>query len=115
MHFEAGGWTSFAPIGDEIARYMQSPLSGWQFGPVIGTALTLLAVIGAVALAVPRLRGGTPPGHAAGLLLWLALAAAAMLANPLPWQRYYLPLIPPVTLLAVVGAAVLLRWRRIAR
>lgn len=112
LHFEAGGWTSFAPISDEIARYMASPLSGWQFGPVIGAALTLLAAFGAVALAVPRLRGSVPLGHAAGLLLWLALALAAMLTNPLPWQRYYLPLIPPVTLLAVVGAAALWRWRR---
>lgn len=112
MHFEAGGWTSFAPISGEIARYMQSPLSGWQFGPLAGAALTLLAAFGAAALAVPRLRGGTPPGHAAGLLLWLALVLAVMFANPLPWQRYYLPLIPPVTLLAVVGLAALLRWRR---
>lgn len=112
MHFEAGGWTSFAPISDEIARYMQSPLSGWQFGLMIGTALTLLAAFGVVALAAPGLRGPVPLEHAAGLLLWLALAVVAMLANPLPWQRYYLPLIPPVTLLAAVGAATALRWRR---
>ncbi len=111
MHFEAGGWTSFAPISAEIARYMQSPLSGWQFGPMVGTALTLLAVFGVVALAAPGLRGSLPSDQAAGLLLWAGLAAAALLANPLPWQRYYLPLIPPATLLAVAGAAAALRWR----
>lgn len=112
MHFEAGSWTSFAPIGDEIARYMQSPLSGWQFGPMFGTALTLLAAFGVAALVTPGLRGSVPFEQAAGLLLWAALTAIALLANPLPWQRYYLPLIPPATLLAVVGAAAALQWQR---
>jgi hypothetical protein len=37
------------------------------------------------------------------------VTAASLLANPLPWQRYSLPLLPVVTLLAGVGGYELLR------
>jgi hypothetical protein len=32
-----------------------------------------------------------------------------LLANPLPWQRYYLPLIPPVIVLSAVGVRYIFR------
>ncbi len=35
------------------------------------------------------------------------------LVNPLPWQRYYLPWIPVMTLLAVIGFVSL--WQRLSR
>jgi hypothetical protein len=46
------------------------------------------------------------------LALWLALPALALLANPLPWQRYYLVIHPPLAVLAGLGAALLLPSRR---
>jgi hypothetical protein len=38
-----------------------------------------------------------------GILLWLVMTALALMTNPLPWQRYYVPLIPVVTLYAALG------------
>ena len=111
-HYEAGGWTSFEPIAAEVARYMASPLSGVQFGPVGGAAVTLLARVGALLLLSPRGRGPVAPGMAAGILLWMAVTVAALLLNPLPWQRYYLPLIPVLALLAGVAAARLIQLIR---
>ncbi len=102
-HYEVAGWGGYEPVTQEIARYMASPLSGLQFG-VGGLVLTLLAGWGIICLFSPRLRPGCVTwGQAAGLLLWLLLNLAFALINPLPWQRYYLPLIPVYTLLAGVG------------
>lgn len=101
-HYEVAAWAEAAPMVDEIAAYMASPVSGLQFG-ALGVPLTLLAGLGLVALVWPRLR---PPGEwQAGLLVWAAAAAASLLANPLPWQRYYLPWLPVAVLLAGVGLA----------
>ncbi|HQU51006.1 MAG TPA: hypothetical protein PLM09_18085, partial [Casimicrobiaceae bacterium] len=72
---------------------------------IFGGLLTVLAMFGLVINAVPRLRLNPSRALAAGLYLWLAVNVAALMANPLPWQRYYLPLIPVVTLLA--GSALL--------
>ncbi|MFN8449777.1 MAG: phospholipid carrier-dependent glycosyltransferase [Anaerolineae bacterium] len=96
-----------APVAppDQIARYMESPLNGVQFGTIFGGLLTLLAMFGLVVSAVPRLRLNPSRALAAGLYLWLAVNVAALMVNPLPWQRYYLPLIPVMTLLA--GSALL--------
>ena len=102
-HFEAGGWTSFEPISEEIDRYMASPLSGLQFGTVLGGALTLLALAGIISL----IRQGRD--FRLGIFVWSAFTLAILLVNPLPWQRYFLPLIPIVTLLASEGALRLLR------
>ncbi len=103
-HFEAGGWTDFAPISAEIERYMASPLSGLQSANVIGLALTALTLGGFGLLWLPRWRPvNLTWGQVAGVLVWLAGSVAFALVNPLPWQRYYLPLIPVYALLAGVG------------
>ena len=46
----------------------------------------------------------------AGLLVWLLLTLAAMMLNPLPWQRYYLPLLPLSSLLTALGMAQVIMW-----
>jgi 4-amino-4-deoxy-L-arabinose transferase-like glycosyltransferase len=104
QHFEAAFWANAAPVMAEVERYNASPLSGVQFGTVFGGALTLLSFIG-LALSVRD-------GWRWGLLTWWAVNVVALLVNPLPWQRYYLPLIPVSILLAVHGALALLRLAR---
>ncbi|MCA9903113.1 MAG: phospholipid carrier-dependent glycosyltransferase, partial [Anaerolineae bacterium] len=106
-HFETDVF-DVPPMQAEIARYMASPLSGVQFGSA-GAALELLSLIGIVGIAFWLLRRGRARATAAGLLVWLAVTVASLLANPLPWQRYYLSLIPVVSLLAVIGGLWLLR------
>ena len=95
QQYEVAFWVNFKVVTDDIARYMSSPFSGLQFGVVLGGALTLLAGIGVVFLLRRDWR--------AGLFAWLGLTVASLLANPLPWQRYYLGLIPLATLLAGIG------------
>jgi hypothetical protein len=102
-HFEVSSWATFEPITQQVNRYMASPLSGVQFGVVGGLALTVLAGAGVVVLLLPLVRPNREWASSAGLLLWLALTAASLLANPLPWQRYYLPLIPAAALLSGTG------------
>ena len=102
-HYEVASWASFAPVTAEIERYMASPLSGFQFGNVLGLILTALAVVGLIVLFVPALRPYTEWASSLGLLAWLSVTIASLLANPLPWQRYYLPLIPVASLLAGIG------------
>lgn len=108
-HFEVSSWATFEPITEQVNRYMASPLSGVQFGAVGGLALTALAGIGIVVLLSPALRPNREWASSAGVLLWLALTAASLLANPLPWQRYYLPLIPVAALLAGISSMAIAR------
>jgi len=102
QHFEVAAWAQYEPITREVDRYMASPLSGVQFGPVFGGLLTLLVPVGMIA----ALRRGA--SARAGIFAWLALTLVMLLLNPLPWQRYYLPLIPIFTLFASLGAQTLL-------
>ena len=107
-HFEVASWGEAQPIVDEIERFDASPLSGARFGVWLGLPLTLLAGGGLALLLWARLR--VSKTHTSGLLLWLGITAASLLVNPLPWQRYYLPLIPIVTLLAGFALATLLGY-----
>jgi MFS family permease len=107
-HFELELWFHFDPITAEIQRYMASPLSGLQFGVILGIPLTLLYVVGIAVIFVPRLRGFSW-GQTAGLLVWLLVTIAVMMVNPLPWQRYYIPLIPIATLFSTISVFGLLR------
>ena len=105
-HYEVAAWAGAAPLADEIAAYMASPVSGLQFG-ALGIPLTLLAGLGLVALLWPRLR--LPGDWQVGLLTWALATIASLLANPLPWQRYYLPWLPVAVLLAGIGLTAALR------
>jgi 4-amino-4-deoxy-L-arabinose transferase-like glycosyltransferase len=109
-HFELTQWSTFEPIMLQAQHYMESPLSGLQFGIALGLPLTFLTICGLVILFIPRLRpAGISWGQVAGMLIWLLGTVAMLMANPLPWQRYYLPLIPLATLLAGIGLVGILR------
>lgn len=109
-HYEVASWAGYDPITHEIARYMASPLSGFQAGPLIGGLLTLLAGLGFVILMIPRWRPACLTwAQALGMLPWLLVTVAFALVNPLPWQRYYLVLIPIYTLLAALSIQGIIR------
>jgi hypothetical protein len=99
QHFEAAFWANAEPVMAEVTRYNASLLSGVPLGGLVGGALTLLSFVG-LALA------GRDGWHC-GLLVWWGVNVAMLLVNPLPWQRYYLPLIPVSILLASYGALAL--------
>ncbi len=103
QQFEVAFWAQAKAITDSVERYMASPLSGLQFGLVLGIPLTLLAGIGLI-VALWRWKSWE-----IGLVLWFAGTAASLLVNPLPWQRYSLALFPVATILAGLGLVSLIQ------
>ncbi len=99
-------------IGDQIKAY---EASGW-FGinwAGLGFLAYLILGAGAMALVLPGL--GQPARVVFASVLAMTLITV-FLATPLPWQRYYLPLALPWSILA--GLGVRLWWqagRRLAR
>ncbi len=102
-YFEQASWSEAAPITAEIATYEASPLRGLSVSPLIGIPLTLLAAVGLVAVLWPRIRPYESWSVSAVLLVWLLITVLNLLINPLPWQRYYLPEIPIMTILVAIG------------
>jgi 4-amino-4-deoxy-L-arabinose transferase-like glycosyltransferase len=96
-----------APIEAEIVRYEGSGLSGVQWG--IGGLLLTLAAAGGIIIAtfIIRVRPFKSSALAAGMLMVLGIIVASLLANPLPWQRYYLALITLACLYAGAGLVAL--------
>jgi 4-amino-4-deoxy-L-arabinose transferase-like glycosyltransferase len=92
-HYEVSFWSDVSTIQAEIAAYMQSPFSGLHAGMLLGTLLTIAALLGLLLL-ILRWRHWS-----IGLLAWIGVTILSLLANPLPWQRYYLPWIPILVLL----------------
>lgn len=111
MYYEVTAWNDVQPVIEEIAAYEASGWAGLPFGWTLGLALTLLAVAGIVTLIVSAIRPQHPAGRglALGVFVWLLITSASLMANPLPWQRYYLPLMPIAALLAGIGARGLAR------
>lgn len=104
QYYEAPAFEAY--ISDQIARYEASPWRGVTPGgsAVGGIVVALLVTAGVWAL----LRANDIPASTRWLIgVWaLAMAATTVLLTPLEWQRYYLPVILAVVLLAALGA-----WR----
>jgi len=104
MQYEVQAWAGVTSINAEAAAYLASPLSGWHWGMIGGLVATGIAFVGVVGLLIALWRSPLEGRSAAvGLLIWLLGTMIAMLTNPLPWQRYYLPLIPISAVLVGVG------------
>jgi 4-amino-4-deoxy-L-arabinose transferase-like glycosyltransferase len=110
MHYEVASWGEDQAVLAEIARYMESPLSGWQFGPIIGLGLTLIAAVGLVSAAAEAVRRSAVRVAPVGLLALGVVVAASLLANPLPWQRYALAWLTVAILLCALGFSTLIGW-----
>jgi 4-amino-4-deoxy-L-arabinose transferase-like glycosyltransferase len=106
QYFEDPAWADVPQLRAQIEAYGASWLAGRGGGLAWGAPLAALCAAGVVA-AWRRRR------EPEALLLgaWLALPALALLANPLPWQRYYLVIQAPLAVLAGLGAAWLLSLR----
>ncbi|MEP7290239.1 MAG: phospholipid carrier-dependent glycosyltransferase [Chloroflexota bacterium] len=111
-HFEAIYSNTYDAQSDLIAAYDASLISGIHFGILLGVPLTLLALVGIVANFIPRARPYRSTSLSIGLTTWLIINLVILLWLPLPWQRYFLSLIPVVTLFTAVGLSALVGWLR---
>lgn len=100
--FEMADWASTPGLAAAIARYESAPWAGLPFPGVPGGIVMALAVWGAFAPLTGRFRNG--PGLELPLAAWMLTSSLLLLPNPLPWQRYYLILVLPISALAVLGA-----------
>lgn len=100
QYFEVADWQGYPVISAQIAEYERSGLAGWLLlgaSGRLGLVILLLCIYGAVSLA----REENIPRDIKRLLL-ICMAGSALSAfwlTPLPWARYYLPLLPAVILL----------------
>ncbi|MBN1428708.1 MAG: glycosyltransferase family 39 protein [Anaerolineae bacterium] len=103
QYFETRFWAEFDPITEQIDRYEASHLSGLRFGILLGIPLTILYCLGIGVAFWTRVRPYPSQALTTSLMVWLAMIIASVLVNPLPWQRYYLQVIPLASLLAGIG------------
>lgn len=63
---------------------------------------------------IASVKGGDAANRALhrGAAAWWAVSAILLLGNPLAWQRYYLPLVPPTAMLTTLGVLWLAGWLR---
>ncbi len=100
QYYESLVWDSLEEEQSQIRTYEDSHLDGRGGGTVWGVIILVLAAGGLCALFSQR-RGW----EAFFLFLWFSVPAAALLIiNPLAWQRYYLLLIAPWSVLAGFAA-----------
>ncbi len=106
QYFEAPNWATYDAIATQIAVYEQSGLAGLLFigsSGRLGLVCLLLAIYGAIHLARNR---SVPVEYRLLLLIWIVGSAPVTLRlNPLPWARYYLPLLPAVIVLVSYASA----------
>lgn len=102
MYYEVSGWAE--PLAPAISAYQHSGLAGvWFTGSGIG--LLVLLGIGGIA----GLKRWRDPAF--GLVIgWaLGMLTLTLILTPFEWQRYYLPAIPAVLLVAAHGAGIVFR------
>ncbi len=100
QYFEVAAWNDYPVITAQIAEYESSGLGGLLFYGAsgrLGLAIMLLCGYGAYSLARDE---GIMREIKILLGIWMAGSALWTLwLTPLPWARYYLPLLPAVILL----------------
>ena len=100
QYFEVAGWANYDAITGQIEAYERSGLAGLLFvgeSGRLGLIFLLLAVFGAFDLARNR---GVSAEQRLLLLVWiLGSALVTLWLTPLPWARYYLPLLPAMIVL----------------
>jgi hypothetical protein len=98
QYFEVPAWRDYIP--DQIAAYDGQWFAGRDGGPVWGAVLMAASGIGVATLWQRR---RDPAARTA--LLWFGVTALALaVLVPFAWQRYTLPVYPPLAILAGVGA-----------
>jgi 4-amino-4-deoxy-L-arabinose transferase-like glycosyltransferase len=110
QYYEVSDWAGF--IGGQIDAYHGAWFSGVGGSEVYGIAVAALAALGLIGL----LKHDPDSRGARWIVFVWALGAAGMVLalTTFEWQRYYIPVILPVMLLAGNGVAAFVRWIRLS-
>lgn len=96
------------PPNDQYRAYVDSGLSGAVYNnTLIGSLLTLLAGISGVVEGIRLVRGSDPLRKVrfVGIGVLFVFVCATLVINQLPWERYFMPLIPVACLMVGFGVA----------
>lgn len=105
-YFEAPRWAEYAVVGEQIRVYENRLMDGR--GRVVLWDWLVMALF---FLGLGSLYQRKRSGFVIFVLTWLILPTFVIwLTNFLPWQRYYLILLPQVAVLAGLGAGLLADW-----
>ena len=110
QYYEVHNWAAFPEATEEIRVYQTSAWAGAQLGgnPLVGIVALLLTVAG-----VMRVFKDRQASMASTILLLVTSGGAALVfiaMTPLPWARYYLPVIPFALLMSAHGLTTLAIW-----
>ena len=107
QYFEVAHWADYAVISGQISIYESSGYAGLLLGgsAALGLVCLALSLFGAAALAREK---SIAAEIRLLLFVWIGGSTAFMLlASPLPWARYYLPLLPAMILLVAYALTVI--------
>ena len=107
QYYEADYWGDYAGVADEISDYESSHLAGITL-PVMPMIRVALVVAGLFAMGFGWWHGQK---NIVGVLaLWvIGICLISLITTPLNWQRYYLPIQPPLSMVMGLGGAALLQ------
>ncbi len=107
QYYEADYWGDYAGVADEISDYESSHLAGIT-SPIMPMIRVSLIVAGLFAMGFGWRHGQK---NIVGVLaLWaIGICLISLVTTPLDWQRYYLPIQPPLSIVMGLGGAALLQ------
>ncbi len=107
QYYEVDYWGHYTGVADEIDDYESSHLAGIKSPIIVGIRICL-AIAGLVAIGFGWWRG--QKNIAIILAIWvIGIVVISLLTIPLDWQRYYLPIQTPLSLVMGLGGAMLLQ------
>lgn len=114
QYYEAAEWEGYSEIRRQIDAYESSGYAGLAIsGKLSGLVMAGLSIVGSAYLArAPQI----DIRYRWLLLVWGGgIALITLLVTPLPWQRYYLPVLPYAQVAAACALVHLVRilWQRV--
>lgn len=110
QYYEVSNWADF--IADQIAEYETSLWRGVSVGGGLLGSMIFAGTILLGGTALLRERSITLVDRLVIGLWALSVILGTLLLTPLEWQRYYLPALPAIGLLAALGIAWCIRYGR---
>ena len=110
QYFEDKQWSEYAEISEQIQIYERSGWAGATIGGNVIAALVMLALVSAGAILVVRDRDITNQNRGLLLVWGCGITAIVFALTPLPWTRYYLPVLPFAMIMAAHSLTTMMKW-----